>query len=131
MGEIPPTGVHRPQEPECSSSELTARLSETMASNRTHLTAMSPRISQFTRSIHDPKQIHSLKETWCVTEEEIRDQWMGPLLTESDVFKKFAGPPEAPLHTRVIRRFGILQGQKRKTAPGRHKNSSRQGALHR
>ncbi len=57
-------------------TELTARLSETMASNRTHLTTMSARISsQFTHSIHDPKQMYSLKETWCVTEEEIRDQW--------------------------------------------------------
>jgi hypothetical protein len=56
MGEIPPTVVHRPQEPECSSSELTTRLFVTMDSNRTHLTTMSARIStQFTRSIHDPK----------------------------------------------------------------------------
>jgi hypothetical protein len=52
-----------------------------------------------------------------VTEEEIRDQWMGPLLTENDVLEKFAGPPEAPLCARVIRRFGILQDQKEKLLP--------------
>ena len=33
------------------------------------------------------------------------------------VLKKFAGPPEAPLRARVIRRFGILQGQKEKLLP--------------
>ena len=89
MGEIPPTDIHRSQEPECSSSELSSHLSETMVSNRTHLTTMSARISaQLTRGQHDPKQIHSLRETWCVTEEEVRDQWIDPLLSESDVLKK-------------------------------------------
>ena len=118
MGEIPPTGVHRPQEPECSSSELASRLSETMSSNRAHLTTVTARISaQFKRAQHDPKLLHSLKETWRVTEEEIRDQWMSPLLTESDILKKFAGPPETPLRARVIRRFGIVQGQKEKLLP--------------
>jgi hypothetical protein len=114
--EIPSSGVHRPQQPEFSSAEINKLLSQMEATNNKHLSNVTSQVrASYDRTGKNPTFMASLRSTWDVTEGEIRDGWMSKVMTEEEVLTRFgkdAFGEVIPLRSRVIHRYGIVQGKK-------------------